>query len=372
MSKLSIVTGIGVDKGESHKYRLTIETTEAREMTTQTATGSAPSNVSSLEGNTVAEIASKFNIVNATHPVFSHTRLLAISEELAKDGILDFMDFFDRNREIRDDFAIVVVKGSNAEDILKVTNMYKKSPSLKLFTQLNTMQKEWGGAPDIKLNDYVRIYNSFGQAPVLPAVHIQGDPKKGGSTDNLKTEVPDSQIIVDSMAVFKMGKLAGYANLNEVRDMLFVQGKIKNTVLTAKCEKSEKRFGYHITHTKTKITAKETNGIPKFYIKIKTEGYLEGNNCLEDISEAGAFEGLEKAMNDMMEESIKKLIVKTKEEFNADIFGLGESLREQDYQHFKKYKDTWDDGYAKAEIYIDFNSEIKRAGLRKNPYLMKK
>ena len=58
--------------------------------------------------------------------------------------------------------------------------MYKKSASLKLFTQLTTMQKDWGGVPpDVKLNDYTRIYNSEGQAPVLPAVQLIGDPKKG-------------------------------------------------------------------------------------------------------------------------------------------------------------------------------------------------
>jgi len=146
LGDVSIVTGMAVDKGESFKYKLTIETTEAREMSYQTAAGLAPSTVSSLEGNNIGELTSKFNIVNATHPVYSHTRVLVISEEIVEDGLLEFMDFFDRNREIRDDFAIVVARGSNAGDILKVNNMYKKSPSLKLFTQLNTMQKEWGGA----------------------------------------------------------------------------------------------------------------------------------------------------------------------------------------------------------------------------------
>ncbi|WP_442780417.1 Ger(x)C family spore germination protein [Bacillus sp. Au-Bac7] len=79
---------MAVDKGDSFKNRLTIETTEAREMNIKTAAGLAPSNVASLEGNTVAEIASKFNIVNATIPIYSHMRLLVISEELAKDGLL--------------------------------------------------------------------------------------------------------------------------------------------------------------------------------------------------------------------------------------------------------------------------------------------
>ena len=373
LAKTSIVTGMAVDKGESFKYKLTIETTEAREMNIKTATGLAPSNVASLEGNTIAELVSKFNIVNATIPIYSHMRLLVVSEELAKNGMLEFMDFFDRNRQIRDDFSIVIAKaeGGSAGDVLKVNNMYKKSASLKLFTQLTTMQKDWGGAPDVKLNDYTRIYTSGGQAPVVPAVKVVGDPKKGGNVENMKSNVPESEVDVSSLAVLKKGKLAGYASLYEVRDMLFVQGKIKTTTLNATCEDGKNKFGYRITQSKTKVTAKEINGIPNFYIKIKTEGTLEETDCLKKLEEPNVYENFEKSINHKMEDEIRGFVKKTKEEFNADVFGLGDLLREQDYQHFKKYKDTWDDGYANSEIHVSFNSEIKRSGLRKDRYIMK-
>ncbi|MGG0741128.1 Ger(x)C family spore germination protein [Niallia taxi] len=369
LSKTSIVTGMAVDKGESFKYKLTIETTEAREMMVQTATGQAPSTVASLEGNSVAELVSKFNIVNATIPIYSHMRVLVISEELAKEGMLDFMVFFDRNRQIRDDFMIVIAREGKAEDILKVNNMYKKSASLKLFTQLTTMQRDWGGAPDIKLNDYTRIYNSEGQAPVLPAVQLIGDAKKGGNVENLKSEDPESQVKVNSLGAFKKGKLVGYASLAEVRDLLFVQDNIKSTAITANCEEGEKKFEYRVTHSSTKITAKEVKGIPHFYIKIKTEGILDGTTCTNTIGNASAFEQLEVNINKEMERKIKDFIIKTKEQFNADIFGFGDLLREQDYKNFKKYKDTWDDGYAKAQMHISFNSEIKRSGLRKDRFI---
>ncbi|MED4037422.1 MULTISPECIES: hypothetical protein [Niallia] len=75
LGEVSIVTGMAVDKGESFKYKLTIETTEAREMSYQIASGLAPSTVTSLEGNNIGELTSKFNIVNATHPIYSHTRV---------------------------------------------------------------------------------------------------------------------------------------------------------------------------------------------------------------------------------------------------------------------------------------------------------
>ena len=60
LSKVSVVTDMAVAKGENGKNKLTVETTEAREMNFQTATGFAPSFVYSLEGNTIGELAYKF------------------------------------------------------------------------------------------------------------------------------------------------------------------------------------------------------------------------------------------------------------------------------------------------------------------------
>ena len=121
VAEISIVTGMAVDKGEAFKYKLTIETTEAREMNPKTATGFASANISWLEGNNIGELSQKFNIVNATHPIYSHTRVLVVSEEIVEEGLLEFMDWFDRNREIRDDFAIIVARGSNGLSTLNQT-----------------------------------------------------------------------------------------------------------------------------------------------------------------------------------------------------------------------------------------------------------
>ena len=69
--------------------------------------------------------------------------------------------------------------------------------------------------------------------------------------------------------------------------MLFVQNKIKSTVLTARCENSDKKFGFRITNSVTKVTAKELNGV---------------------LDEAYAFEGLEDSINSMMEKEIEARI----------------------------------------------------------------
>lgn len=370
LSGESVVTGMAVDKGEKSKYKLTVETTEAREMLPNTASGFAPSYVYSIEGNTIAELSTKLSTGIATHPIYSHMYILAISEEIVEEGLMGFLDFVDRNRELRDDFSMVVVKkGSSAGDILQVINMYKKSASLSLARQLENMEKNYGGAPDLKLNDFVRVYNAKGQSPVLPAVHLNGDTKKGGNVENLKTETPEAQIDVEGIGVIKHGKLVGYASVKEVRYLLFVQNKIKTTTLTTICG-DDKKLTYEVTHSKTVVTAKEKNDVPNFHIQIKTEGYLDGIECLENFTDPHSTERLDTKINSMMEKNIKEFIEKAKTKYDADIFGLGEIFRDQDYKHFKKYQkaNNWHEGFAKSKIDISFEAEIKKAGLRTNPF----
>ena len=370
LSGESVVTGMAVDKGEKSKYKLTVETTEAREMIPNTASGFAPSYVYSIEGDTIAELSTKLSTGIATHPIYSHMYILAISEEIVEEGLIGFLDFVDRNRELRDDFNMVVVKkGSSAGDILQVINMYKKSASLKLARQLENMEKNYGGAPDLKLNDFVRVYNAKGQSPVLSAVHLNGDAKKGGNVENLKSETPEVQVDVDGIGVIRHGKLVGYASVKEVRYLLFVQNKIKTTTLTTICG-DDKKLTYEVTHSKTLVTAKEKNNVPNFHIKIRTEGYLDGIECSANFTDPHSSDGLEKKINSMMEKNIKEFIEKAKTEYDADIFGLGEIFRDQDYKHFKKYQksNNWNEGFAKAKIDISFEAEIKRGGLRTNRF----
>ncbi|EFV75660.1 hypothetical protein HMPREF1013_04155 [Bacillus sp. 2_A_57_CT2] len=144
LSEITVVTGMAVDKGENDKYILTVEGINATELNNRTASGNAPSIVYSAEGNTLAELTYRVNEGISRHLIYSHMRTLIIGEELAKEGIIDFIDFLERNREIRDDFNILIARGGKGSDVLKVTYQFQKSTSLKLHTQLDTMMKDWG------------------------------------------------------------------------------------------------------------------------------------------------------------------------------------------------------------------------------------
>ncbi|EOR27066.1 MAG: Ger(x)C family spore germination protein [Niallia nealsonii] len=367
LNQNAIVTGIAIDKGDDFKYKLSIESTSATELNPKTAQGLAPAIVYTIEGDTIGEITHKFNIAVSTHLVFSHMRLLIIGEEVAKEGILSFMDYFDRDREIRDDFNIVVARDTEAVDFLRITNDYQKVSSLKIFPQLDHMLDEWGGTPGIKLNDFIRTYASQGQVPVLSAMKIQGDKEKGGNMDNLKTTTPGAVAKIDSLAIFKYGKLQGYLDLYDTRILLWIQNKLERTALTVPYNE-KKFFALRIIHSKTKIKARQVNGRPQIDISVYAESTLDGSDKAIKVTKVKAFEEFENLTNRYLEKEFNQLIEKMQKEYVADIFGLGEIFRDQDYKHFKQYEDNWDVGFKEAKINVHVNVEIKRSGFRNNSY----
>ena len=125
LSTITIVTGMAIDKGKNGKYKLTVESINATELNDQTATGNSPSVVYSLEGDTIAELAYKMNIGFSKNLIYSHMRILVVSKDIAESGMMEFLDAFERSRELRDDFDIILAKEGEAADILQVVYTFR-------------------------------------------------------------------------------------------------------------------------------------------------------------------------------------------------------------------------------------------------------
>ncbi|WP_256989050.1 Ger(x)C family spore germination protein [Bacillus sp. EB106-08-02-XG196] len=248
IAEITVVVGMAVDKDDDDKFTLTVEGINAKELSGKTATGFAPSVVFSLEGDTLAELSQKMNIGISKHLIFSHMKVLVIGESVLKEGILDFIDFLERNREIRDDFNIVTARNVKAADVLKVTYHVQKSSSLKLHTQLNSFVESWGGDPDIRLNDFIQAFTSAGRRGVMAALTIKGDPEKGISVDNMKKGAPDAMVVVDSLAIIKEDRLQDFLPLKDARSYLWIINKLDKTVVTVGCSK-DKFLGVRIFNT---------------------------------------------------------------------------------------------------------------------------
>jgi spore germination protein KC len=362
ISEITVVVGMAVDIGDDEKYKLTVEGINAKELSDKTASGLAPSVIFTLKGDTLAELSQKMNIGISKNLIYSHMKVLVISEEVVKTGLIDFLDFLERNREIRDDFNIVIARKVKASDILKITYLVQKSSSLKLHTQLRSLIDSWGGDPNVRLNDVIQNITSPGKRGVMVALTIKGDIEKGASVDNMKKASPDAIVVVDSLAILKYDKLLDFLSLENTRNYLWITNKIDKTSLSVDCSK-DKYLGVRIVNTKTKSKGKLVKGRAIINLKVRAEGYLDGSQCKQDLTQVNTFRKFgkltEKEIKKSLEETIRKL-----QKDDADIFGFGELINRQDHKNFKRIEKNWDQYFKDAIVNVDVDVMLRRSGIR--------
>ena len=98
IDKLSIVTGIAIDRGENSKYRLTFEIVDTQEGGIEKKT---KSKLIESEGETIFDAVRNASKVTSPRPYFGHMRIVILSEQIAEEGVIDIIDFLNRDPEPR-------------------------------------------------------------------------------------------------------------------------------------------------------------------------------------------------------------------------------------------------------------------------------
>jgi len=371
LDDISIVTGIAVDPGDEKKYRMTVEAIISSEFGKQSAQGNTPVVSYSLEGNSLSELSNKMNKGLTRKLVYSHTRVLYISEEVAREGLFGFLDFLDRSGQFRNDFNIMITKGNPASEFTKITYPTQKSPSLKVNTQAETFTEEWGGDPNVKLYDFISSIISKGKSPVAASLKIKGNAEAGKTVENNKALEPEALVVMDGMAVFNNDKMIGTLSLEETRNFLWTQ-ELMQTSLSIPCGESDQANEYfldaRITMSKSNLEASYKNGTPQIKLSINGESRLQGIHCPRDITKLDVFTDYEEKIEEYIKKEMISLITKVQEEYEVDIFGFGDALNRQNHKKFLEVQDQWDEEFAKAELDVYVDMHLMRSGIKNKSF----
>ena len=143
---------------------------------------------------------------------FSHSGIIVIGEQMARDGISPILDFFIRQREARMRSYILFTKGE-AVKILKFVPKLEKIPAEIMREEV----KQHIGLR-INLKDFAHMLVTDGVEPVAAEMELvssnltNGADSKGLSPLNLETNLS-----IKGSAVFKKDKLIGWMNDVETR-----------------------------------------------------------------------------------------------------------------------------------------------------------
>jgi len=290
---VAIVMGIGVEGG-SDTFCKTITQTVIPKGLSKEGGGDTFENFAG-KGAHLGECMENTALKCGKFLYLSHATSLIISEDMARYGIYEILDYFMRDNQLRSNLTVAVAQGS-IKDIMENESGLLQVP-LSSVASLNRRFRETslGDAP--RVFDMVSDIMKKDRATLVPIVSLE-----------------DDAVTVSGSAVFRNGKMEGKISNAEARGVLWLQGKVENAIMTV---------GFDGASLDIKITGSKVSIYKEGNAKVKCQASLMRDNS--DIITAYGYEAVTQRINDTIKSEIMASFEKLRD-MNADVYGFGDYL----------------------------------------------
>lgn len=368
MNELAITVGMGIDKAD-HGYRVSVQVVDPGEVASKKGGGKrATVTIFQATGNSVFEALRKITEESPRNLYNAHLRILVLGEALAKSGFAEALDFISRDHQLRTDFFIVVAKGSEAQDVLKVLTPLTDVPADKMYSSLETSQKVWAPAKTVTLDDLITDLVSEGKEPALTSIKVAGNKIEGATQENITTLNPPARLFYSGLAIFRKDKLIGWFNETESKAYNYIVDKVERTVGRIPCPDG----GYltvEVIRSKTDVKGKMIDGKPAVEIIIRNEDNIGEVHCHIDLNKTKNITELEKEGEKQLNAMIEQTIRHVKQKYKTDVFGFGEVIHRsfpKEWQHLKK---NWNEHFVDIQVVVKSDVKIRRLGTIGNSFV---
>ncbi len=274
---------------------------------------------------------------------YGHTRILAVSEEMARDGMDAVVDMLRRTPQIRRLLWPIVVKGE-AKKLLEANLQLEEIPIMYVMDMMINSSK-MGVTPDITLGT---VFNNLSDSTREPDMNMI-EPTK----DEIKWA---------GLAVFKETKMIGVLDSNEVPVLLQIRDQKIGGPVAAFCDqKNRKRVVFRTKTARTKQKFQIQNGQVTVMVHVRLEGDIIESQCDITFSDQKELKRIEDSIAAELKDRANRLLRRSQNDLKLDVFAFGTDLR----AHFPSWwsHEKWEREYPNAKIQFTYDVNIRRTGM---------
>ncbi|MBQ2947148.1 MAG: Ger(x)C family spore germination protein [Bacilli bacterium] len=363
LNDYSIISGVAIDKSEDEYEMSVLISNSPKSNSSESNSSESQVVVYSGKGNSIFSALKQIGLISPSELYFGSFSVLVISEEVAKEGINNAIDFFVRYPNTRKNFYVVLSKDSKAKDTLKIMTPLSSFPSQQITDNVKTTTELQGIIASTNFNDLLSTILSDGSELSINCIEIIGDIEEGSNKENIESSEPKTYTKLGNLGIFKGDKLVDWANRNESLGINIINGATKEMFLDI-----EYQDGYVVidsTSFSSDVSIELKNKKPLVNIDLSGEARIievKGNIDLEDS----------KVIEEIQKEANKKIKKRVKQAINlstlnkTDIFGFGQMFYQKYPKYFNKQKDNWNENLGKLEININSSLMLKNKVSSKN------
>jgi len=371
---LGFVLAAAVDKApEAGKLMVTVLIAKPQALAGGGDTAGSPREkpfwVTSSTGYTVFEAVRNFLSESPRRLFWAHNRFIVLGEELAREGIHDVLDFFNRDGETRWTVMVMVSKGIKGSDFLHTQFALAPLPPEGGTSLLEVAGMGLSTVPRTTLNDFLIDSEAEGVEPVTvrtEAVPVQSSPEQAGEKEKGELLREDIQIRprVTGAAVFKADRLVGWLNKPETRGLLWVQGKTKSGILVIKLPgQSGGLVGLEMIRANSRVTPEIKDGKPRIRVQVRAEAAIgDVRGMVEPLKNQDVILKMERRMATVIRNEILAALDKARA-LKSDFFGFGASIHRGLPREWSRLRERWDEEFSSLAVDIEVKATIRRSGL---------
>ena len=357
LNNLAICTGIAIDKIDN-KYEVTYLISNAKKNETSSKDGEAGTTTYNGTGETIQEAINDLQIKMPFEPYSGHLVVAVISDEIAKEGLENILDYLARDTESRNFFYILLSKNTKAKNILEIISPLQTFPSQTIAKDIETSSDNSSLIYKITYNDFIYTLLEQGINPVLNSVTILGNKEEGTDTKELTNTIPQATIKIDTIGIFKEDKLIGWATLDESKGINLLSNNVENIYIKTKCE--DKYMMNHIENIKVKTNIDLDNN--KVLVKIKGKTSLIETNCKINLENPETIKTIEQNIKEELNRIINESTYLVQKKYKTDVLGYGKIIHKKNPKKWNEIKNNWNEIFKNLKIETEIDLTLEEQG----------
>lgn len=356
LNDYSIVSGVAIDKSDDEYEMSVLISNSPKSNSSESNSSESQVVVFSGKGDSIFSALKQIGLISPSELYFGSFSVLVISEEIAKEGINNAIDFFVRYPNSRKNFYVVLSKDTKAKDTLKIMTPLSSFPSQKITDNVKSTTELQGIISSKNFNDLLSTILSPGTELSINCIEIVGDVKEGSSKENIESSEPKTYTKLGNLGIFKDDKLVDWANRDESLGINIINGAISEMFLDIKY-----KDGYVVidsTSFSSNVKVKLKDDTPIVNIDLSGEARIVEVEGDVDLENSKVIEEIQKKVNKKIKKRAEEAIdlaIKNK----SDIFGFGKMFYQEYPKYFKKQEKEWNNNLDKIQINIKSNLKLK-------------
>ena len=201
LNTLAIATGMSINYKDDH-YEVSLLIANSKQAQVSSKEGESQSIVYEGKGSTISEALREIDVISPKSIYIGHLSFIVVSESLAKQGLIDSLDYLLRDPESIKRFYLIMARNAEAKDILEIVSPLESFPAQSISTAISFSRESQAVTSTIPYSSFIENLVKKGAEPILATIELKGNAKKGKSAESLQSSTPKAYLQLSTLALF--------------------------------------------------------------------------------------------------------------------------------------------------------------------------